>query len=321
VFSRKPLVLLISLFLVAMLAACGAGEATSGSEDGGKEKKIKIGYQVYGLKGEFATMLTEAMEKKAKELGVELIVSDGNYDVSTAISQLQNFQTQQVDAIIVNPIDAEALNDTVNSIVDAGIPVLGVNAFLTADKLTSYVGSPDVKAGEMETKEMVEALGGKGNVVVFEGPIGQSAQIERGEGIDNILKDYPDIKIIEKRTANWSRSEAMSIMENWIQSHGDKIDGVIGQNDEMALGALNALRDKGMDIPVVGVDGVKDAVTTVKDGGMIASIFQNAIGQGETVVEAAVKAAKGEPVEKRYDVPFELIKKDNAQEYLDKYYK
>ncbi|WP_209123966.1 substrate-binding domain-containing protein [Alkalihalobacillus sp. BA299] len=329
---KKSVLLLVSLFLVALLAACGGAEESSGgsesSSEGGsntnesaaEKSDITIGFQVYGLQAEFATILTEAMEAKAEDLGVELVVMDGNYDVSTAISQLQSLETQNVDAIIVNPIDAEALNNTVNSIVENGTPVIGVNAFLTADKLSSYVGSPDVVAGEMETKQLVEALGGKGNVVIFEGPIGQSAQVERGQGIENILKEYPEITVLEKRTANWSRSEAMDIMENWLQSHGDNIDGVIGQNDEMALGALNALKAKGMDIPVVGVDGVYDALLALKSGDMVASIFQNAVAQGETAVEVAYKAAQGETLEELYEVPFELVTADNADEYIEKFY-
>lgn len=322
--KKKSVAVVTSVALTAMLAACSGGgsQSTSGSasKDTSAKKNITVGFQVYGLKAQFASMLNTEMQKKAKELGVKLVTSDGNYDVSTAISQLQNFQTQQVNAIVVDPIDANALNATVNSVVTSGIPVIGVNAILKAEKLTSYVGSPDEIAGEMEAEQMAKALNGKGNIVEFEGPIGQSGQIERGKGIDNVLKKYPDIHIIEKRTANWSRDEAMSTMENWIQSHGKDINGVIGQNDEMALGALNALKEKGMKVPVVGVDGVKDALNAVKSGDMIASIFQNAIAQADQSLERAVDAANGKKLKKRYDVPFELVTKDNAQKYLDKYY-
>ncbi|WP_028392031.1 substrate-binding domain-containing protein [Bacillus cihuensis] len=318
---KGSLLLLVLLIMTTMVAACSSNLETSSGSGDSKQKKdsdsIKIGFQVYGLRGEFATNLTEAMKAHAKEIGVDLVVMDGNYDVSTAISQLKNLESQKVDAIIVNPIDEEALNATVDEIVNAGTPVLGVNAFLTSEKLNSYIGSPDVVAGETEAQQIVDALGGKGNVVLLEGPIGQTGQTKRREGIDNILEKNKDIKLIAEQTANWSRAEAMTIMENWIQTHGDKINAVIAQNDEMAIGAINALRAKGMtDVPVVGVDGVNDALQAVKKGEMIATVYQNAIEQGKTVVDMAVKAAKGETIEKQYEIPFELVTDENVDEYL-----
>ncbi|WP_246218486.1 substrate-binding domain-containing protein [Litoribacterium kuwaitense] len=315
---NKALLLVVVLATMVITAACANEGGSAEGSEGKNDEAVKLGFQVYGLRGEYATNLTNAMEAKAEELGVELVVMDGNYDVSTAISQLTNLETQQVDAIIVNPIDEEALNNTVNQIVENGTPVLGVNAFLTAEKLTTFVGSPDVIAGEEETKQMVEALNGKGNVVMLEGPIGQTGQVGRRKGIDNILAENPDIKLLAEQTANWSRAEALSTMENWIQTYGDDIDGVIAQNDEMAIGAINALNAQGMnDIPVVGVDGVKDALQAVKEGTMIATVFQNAQEQGETVIELAIKAAKGEEIDQKYEIPFELVTKENVDEYLE----
>lgn len=310
-FKKLALLTVAAVCLLA-LAACGNN---GGSDNDGNT--VTLGFQVYGLQGEYATQLTDAMKEKAKDLGVKLIVMDGNYDVSTAISQLRNLETQKVDAIIVNPIDETALNDTVNQIVDGGIPVLGVNAFLTAEKLVTFVGSPDVVAGEMEAQQIMDAIGGKGNVVILEGPIGQTGQVGRKEGIYNVLKKYPDVKVIAEKTANWSRAEAMTIMENWIQTYGKDIKAVIAQNDEMAIGALNALDGRGMkDVPVVGVDGVHDALQAVKEGKMTATVFQNAKKQGETVIEMAIKAAKGETIDKQYQIPFELVTKDKADQYL-----
>mgnify|MGYP001056535634 CR=1 FL=1 len=296
--------LFVLILSMTFLVACSSNESQSSSEE-----KLKIGFQASGLETEYIAKLAQAFEDAAEEMNVDLVIMDGNYDLSTNISQLETLKNQNVDAIILNALDAEALNETVNSIVDSGIPVIGVTASLTAEKLTSYVGSPDVEGGKMAAQEMVEALNGKGNIVIFEGPIGISAQIERREGIESVLKDYPEIKVLDMKTANWSRAEAMSLMENWIEKYGDQIEGVIGQNDEMALGALNALKAKNMNVPVVGIDGIDDAQRAVENGEMIATIFQNAEAQAQKAMEVAVKAAKGEEVEKKYDVPFELIKK------------
>jgi inositol transport system substrate-binding protein len=171
----------------------------------------------------------------------------------------------------------------------------------------------------MEAEELAKALNGKGNIVILDGPIGQSAQIERKEGIFNVLKKYPDIKVLAEKTANWSRAEGLSLMENWLQAYSGKINGVIGENDEMALGALKALQEKKIKIPVVGVDGVKDAVSAVKSGDMTATVYQNAIAQGKKSLDVAVEAAQGKQVEKVYDIPFELVTKENADKYLELY--
>lgn len=144
--------------------------------------------------------------------------------------------------------------------------------------------------------------------------MGQSAQLERSEGINNILAKYPDIKVLAEKTANWSRSEAMTVMENWLQAF-DKIDAVVGENDEMALGARQAIEAKGLDIPTIGVDGITDALNAVEKGTLIASIFQDGAGQGSKALEVAVSAAKGNTVDKEYWIDFEPVTKDNVAEF------
>ena len=149
--------------------------------------------------------------------------------------------------------------------------------------------------------------------------MGQSAQLQRWEGINNILADHPNIKILAYDTANWSRSEAMTLMETWITTYGEDINAVIGENDEMALGAREAIKAAGLDIPCIGIDGITDAVTAVENGDMIASDFQNAEGQIEGALNTAVAAVNGEEVEKEVWIPFEMITPDNYTEYQGRY--
>ena len=163
---------------------------------------------------------------------------------------------------------------------------------------------------------MADELGGKGNIVVILGPTSHSAQLDRSQGIEEVLANYPDIKIVAEQTANWDRAEAMTLMENWLQM-GDQIDGVVAQNDEMAIGALKAIQAAGMEdsIKVVGIDAIADALALVKSEEMIGTVYQDAVGQGAGAVEAAVKAVKGEAVEKETLIPYVLITKENVAEW------
>ena len=191
---------------------------------------------------------------------------------------------------------------------------------VNSDDLTGYVGSQDVGAGEEIMQYMIDYMGSDSfKIVVIEGPMGQSAQLQRWEGITNVLEEYPDIEILAYDTANWSRSEAQTIMETWLNAYGDEIQAVVAENDEMALGARVAIDELGLDIPCIGIDGITDAVTAVGNGSMIASDFQDAEGQIEGALELGVKAAKGEEIDKEVWIPFQMITPDNYTEYIDRY--
>jgi putative xylitol transport system substrate-binding protein len=245
--------------------------------------------------------------------------------------------TQKFDAIIFVPMDIEAGAAAVQAAHDAGIPVVGSNARVNSDLLTSYVGSNDVEAGELEAKAVLDKMGCKGNLVILEGPIGQSGQIQRLEGNEKALKACPDVKVLEKQTANWSRAEAQTLMENWLTSHPGQINGVIGQNDEMALGAIEAIKAANLkveDFAIAGVDGVTDAINAVKRGEM-ASILQDANAQAQGALDVAIKAANKDAkpesaiwtqypemkwedgASKDYLVPWTPVTKENADKLLE----
>jgi putative xylitol transport system substrate-binding protein len=201
---------------------------------------------------------------------------------------------QDFDAIIFVPIDIEAGAAAVDAAAAAGIPVVGSNTRVNSDKLKSYVGSDDVKSGYMEAKYVLDKIGCKGEVVIIEGPIGQSAQISRLEGNLKALAECPDVKVLEQQTANWSRAEAQTLMENWLTAHPEQIDGIIGQNDEMALGAIEAIKAAGLnvtDFAIAGIDGITDALLAVKAGDM-ASILQDARAQAQGALDVAIKSVK-----------------------------
>lgn len=340
--SMKALaMLLVMLSLVFAFTACGAPAATQepaeqeseqpsaeateqaseeASEETGSSDGLKIGATFYSLQNEFTMRMDNAAKKWAAENGVDYTSYDGNYDAATQLSQVETMIADGCDAIILNPQDAVACAAAVELAHAAGIPVVGVNTMVESDLLTSYVGSQDVSAGEDIMKYMIEYLGKDAfNIVIIEGPMGQSAQLQRIEGIENVLADYPNIKELARNTANWSRSEAMTLMETWISTYGDDITAVIAENDEMALGAREAIEAAGKDIPCIGIDGITDAVTAIQEGRMISSDFQNAEGQMTGALDTAVKAVNGEAVEKFYWIPFEMITPDNAADYVGRY--
>ena len=210
-------------------------------------EKLKIGAAVYGLKAEFMQLWSAALKEHpaVKNGEVDVTVFDGNYDALVQQDQFNTMITQSSTRSSSCRSTCEAGVTAVQAAHEAGIPVIGSNTRVNTDLLTSYVGSDDVQSGYMEAKTVLDKIGCKGNVVIIEGPIGQSAQISRLEGNKKALAECPDVKVIEQQTANWSRAEAQKLMENWLTAHPGQINGVIGQNDEMALGAIEAIKAGG----------------------------------------------------------------------------
>lgn len=281
--------------------AASAMALTIGATSAFAEDIPKIGAAVYGLQGEFMQIWSEALsDHPAVQAGkAEVTVFDGRYDALVQQDQFETMITQQYDAIIFVPIDIEAGATAVQAAHEAGIPVFGSNTRVNSDLLTGYVGSDDVKSGYMEAKHVLDAIGCEGSVVILEGPIGQSAQISRLEGNKLALEECPNVTVLEQETANWSRAEAQTLMENWLTAHPGKIDGVIGQNDEMALGAIEAIKAAGLsveDFSIAGIDGITDALLSVK-GGDMASILQDARAQAQGALDLAINAA----LDGRYD--------------------
>lgn len=291
--------------------------------DKGEDERLKIGCTVYYM-SEFVTLMKEGIMKEAEEQNAELIFLDANNDVNKQISQIENLIAQDVDALLVAAVDSDAIVPVVDMAKEAGIPLVGLNMLINTDQPYYYAGPNDVEAGELEMQYIVDKLDGEGNIVILDGPIGVSAQLQRKEGNQNVLAENPGITVLAEQTANWSRAEALSLMENWLQSFEGQIDGVVAHNDEMALGAIQALEAKGLKdtIPVSGVDAIKDACVSINDGIMDATVFQDADAEGRLGVEIAAKVARGEDVDPMQQyIKMELITKDNVSKLLDTIYK
>ena len=301
-------------FLFATLLFSGCNQSTT-SETG--EKKTVIGVTMLSMQNEFIVNVHDAIAKKAEQEGVELITVDAERSALKQVEQIESFIAQNVDAIIMNPCEVEASSPAVTKALAAKIPIINVNSETSA-KPTAFVGSDDVESARIAMKFIADKLGGKGNILMMHGYMGQAAQIKREQGAREILKQYPGLKLLAHQTGEWDRAKAMSLMENWIQAYGSQINAVFAQNDEMGLGAAKALADAGLKdkVIVVSIDAIPDALQAVKKGILDATVFQNAEQQGTKAIETALKAIKGQLFEKETLIPFQLVTKENLAEFM-----
>lgn len=297
----------------------------------------RIAFMTFGIPEYPADVITEMNNYPlVKDGTIKLTVLDGRYDAGTQSNQMETVITQKFDAVIFSPIDADAAAAPIARAKEAGIPVVVTVVGANSNDLTSFVCTDDVESGRLITKHVVSKIGGKGNVVVLEGPIGQSSQIARRQGIDEVLAENLEVKLLTSKPANWSRAEGLALMENWISLYGDQINGVISENDEMALGAIQALEARGMidKVAVASVDGIQDGIRAVKEGHLY-TVYKSAHAEGQGSLDVAMRAIKGDsfkPIsdvwektlewkggtEKRYVVPWAEVTPENADTFLKK---
>jgi inositol transport system substrate-binding protein len=286
-----------------------------------------IGVSMDKFDDNFLTVLRNGMIDYAKTLpGVTLHVEDAKDDVSKQLSQIQNFIANHVDAIIVNPVDTSATPAMTKLAADAGVPLVYVNRepadVNTLGPKAAFVASNEVESGTLETKEICKLLGGKGDILVIEGELSNQAAVQRTKDIHDVIAtpECKGMKIIAEQTASWDRTKAQNLMTNWL-SKGLKFDAVISNNDEMAVGALQAMKAAGIDTKkaiVGGVDATQDALASMKAGDLKVTVFQDAAGQGKGAVDAALALAAGKAVEKKVYIPFQLVTPANMDKFMKK---
>lgn len=285
---------------------------------------IRIGVSIAQVDDVFLAQMRDYVSAHAKELpGVTLQFEDAQGDVVRQLNQVQNFTAQGMDAIIVNAVDTAATAKMTVNAQQAKIPLVYVNRrpeFKEVPAGVGYVGSDEIKAGEIQMRYLAEQMGGKGNLAIMLGLLSNNATHNRTLGVKNVLKDYPNIKIVEEQSAEWQRSKAIDLMNNWIVS-GTKIDAVAANADEMAIGAAMAISQAGMqpgkDILVAGSDGGAAGLDAVKKGLLLVTAYQDNKGQAVGSVDLAVKMVKKEPYTAELTIPYQQITKANYQAFLN----
>ncbi len=298
------------LFAVIMVMAV---ILTGCISEGNDDETIEIGFSISTLSNPFFTTMSDAAQAKADELGVGLTVVDAQDDSAKQMTDLEDLAVQGVDAIIVNPVDSDAVITSIENLNEKEIPVITIDRTSNGGEVVSHISSDNVLGGKLAGEYAIELLGGSGNVVILEGVPGASATIERGEGFEREIEGKLDV--IDKQVANFDRVEGLSVMEDLISAHGEDIDLVFAHNDEMALGAQEALRSAGMeDVYVIGFDATDDAKTSILAGEMEATVEQQPALMGESAVETATNIANGEEVESTIPVEVKLINAKNVEE-------
>ncbi|WP_419697255.1 sugar ABC transporter substrate-binding protein (plasmid) [Mesorhizobium muleiense] len=286
-----------------------------------------IGASMAVFDDKFGTVLRNSMEGYAKSLdGVELQIEDALNDIAKQQSQIQNFIAAGVDAIIVQPVDTDATIVLSKLAAGAGIPLVYVNRepvnIDTLPETQAFVASNEVDSGTLQTQEICKLLGGKGKAVVMMGELSNQAARMRTKDIHDVVAtdECKGIEIVQEQTANWQRTQGADLMTNWL-SAGLEFDAVIANNDEMAIGAIQALKAAGrsMDSIVIGgIDATDDALAAMAAGDLDVTVFQDAVGQGKGSIDAALKLSKGEPLERKLYIPFVLVTKENIAEFQGK---
>jgi len=294
-------------------------QAADAGSDTASTEKITIGYSVKTLSDTYMQFLKSGIDAQVAELGtIDLQVADAQMDLNTQLSQAEDFISKGVDVLLFCPQDADACTPIVEAAIAANIPIVEVCTNTNDGKYDAFVGSNDVDAGEMLGDFVMEKLPDGGNILIMEGIMGQSSQIFRYEGLQNTILADSKYNLLECKTANWQRDEAMALVEDWLVKYPE-IDAIICENDDMAMGALEACEaaNRKEDIIIIGVDGNQDNIQAVLDGRLEASILQNGPEQGSTAIDICVKLANGESVDKEYMIPFKLITQENAGEFLN----
>ncbi len=293
------------------------------------EEGIEIGVLQKSRSDQFNIILNDAQSVTLDALKESGKISDyyqfdAEEDIQKQLNQADDLIAMKVDVIVLSSTDANGCAPIVTKCKEAKIPLVIVNALTSnADEATATVFSNDVNAGEIMGNYIIERLGGKGKakgkVLQLEGYIGNTAQMGRDEGFKNAVSKESGITVLESLSARWQRDEAMRITEDWLQKYPE-ISAIAAENDNMAMGALNAVINAGRkdDIIIIGVDAIEDALLSVEDSELDATIFQNGKAQGKNSILVALAIASGETYAKKTEIPFELVTKKNVSDFLNK---
>ena len=304
---KKLFILLISVLTLSFL--CGCSLITIDGEDNGSGSDYKgngsIGLSVSTQNNPFFVTLVEGAQATADKAGVQLVVVDAGDDAAKQVSDIEDLIAKNVSVLIVNPVDSDTVSSVVQTAVNKGVKVISADRVVNGVEIDCQIASDNVLGAELATQFIVDKVGEGAKVAELQG----TAAIDRGTGFHNIAD--ASLEVVASQPADFDRTKGMTVMENMLQANGD-IKAVFAANDEMALGAMEAIAASRKDILVVGFDATDDAIASIKDGRMGATIAQQPDLIGATAVDTAIRLINGETVEKSIPVEVTLITAENA---------
>lgn len=311
-FSKQLFNRMIILLVTVCLVACGqpGGSSVQETEQPPQDtvqkktyKDLVVGFAQVGAESEWRTGNSQSIKEAAEQLGVELIFADGQQKQENQIIAIRTFIAQQVDVIGVSPVVESGWESVFQEAREAGIPIILVDrqASVPEDMYATHLGSDFVEEGRNAARVMVKLMNGKGNIVELTGTLGSAPAIDRYNGFREILRSYPDMRIIDSNTGDFTRALGKEVMEDMLKRHGENIDALFAHNDDMAIGAIKAIESYGLkpgqDIKIVSIDAIRDAFQAMIDGKLNATVECNPL-LGPKFFELALQVANGEPVPK-----------------------
>lgn len=319
----------LSWFSVALLSAflvtgCGTGRGTEGPDAGSEGRQNGsgkvIGFSVAGFTAPYFKVLIDYARQEAIKHDAGLLVFDAKWSNTRQEEHIDEFLKRKVDAICVIPADSKAIIPAFRKVKEAGIPLIDVNVQNEpeADHLIdAFVGASMEEEAALAAESIIKLLGDRGgNVVVLEGAEGNFASIHRASGFEQALRDYPNIKIIGRRYTGWEKDKAKSAMKEFLSRY-KKIDALHTQDDNIAIGAIEAIKEAGRagEFPVASISGNIDGYEAVKKGEIYSTVSQPPDWEGITAVQVAVKLMNGEKVEKWVKTPVKLVTRENVAHF------
>ncbi|MFW6047471.1 MAG: sugar ABC transporter substrate-binding protein [Candidatus Woesearchaeota archaeon] len=300
----------LSIFLALFLMVAGFSLSVSAQEE------LDIALSVPSLSLTFFVNMEQAVEEVSEDLNVNITTFDARDDMSKQVSDVEDIIVREFDGVLISPIESKGMAPAVQSLKDSGIPVITIDRGVEDVNTLSHVGADNVEGGRIAGKYIAEKLNGEGNVLELTGSPGATPTIDRGEGFNEIMDEYSDIEVLDRQTGRFSRSEGMSVMEDLLAAHSD-VDAVFSHNDDMAVGALEAIESDGRldDMIVVGFDAIEDGLAAIEEGRLDATIEQFPGGQSERALELMVNYIRNgeEPPQEEYIEP-SLITNDNLED-------
>ncbi|MGV0109600.1 substrate-binding domain-containing protein [Arthrobacter sp. CP30] len=305
----KAAAVTMSLALLLGTTACNRG----GDDAAADSRSVTL--SVSTLNNPFFVELRDGAQEAADAAGVDLEVVDAQNDSATQTNQLATAATSGTDGVIINPVDSDAAAASVAPLVSNSTPIVAVDRAVNGAEVQSLVSSDNVAGGRQAADELAKAMGEQGTVIVLQGVAGTSASRDRGAGFAEGMEAYPGIEIVAQQTANFDRAEALNVATNLLQANPG-VTGLFAENDEMALGAIQALGARaGEDVKVVGFDGTADGLAAIEAGTLTATIAQQPAELGKRSVEVLVQLLDEEAVEEAIPVPVTTVTTENVADF------